>query len=231
MDYMPFRIQLAQKWIQGNGIEIGALHLPLSVSAHAQVTYIDRLTEPELRKQYPELGNSPFVEIGLIDDGEKLAKISDASQDFVIANHFIEHCGDPISTLKNFLRVLKVGGVIFMAVPDRRYTFDRDRPPTPLWHLLRDYSEGPEWSRLQHFDEWCGLVSKLEGEAKEYNKQYLLSINYSIHYHVWSDEEFKELINYCQVMLKLPFEVVEFQPTVAHYECTFILRKTDVGNL
>ena len=36
-----------------------------------------------------------------MDDGERLATIADATQDFVIANHFLEHCQDPLGALGN----------------------------------------------------------------------------------------------------------------------------------
>ena len=62
---------------------------------------------------------------------ESLATIPDGSQDFVIADHFIEHCQDPISALTIHFRVLKTGGILYMAVPDKRFTFDKDRPVTP----------------------------------------------------------------------------------------------------
>ena len=80
------------------------------------------------------------------------------SQDFIIANHFIEHTEDPIGTIKRFLTVLRPQGILYMAVPDKRFTFDLERPLTSLEHLLRDHTEGPEWSRESHFREWAQFV-------------------------------------------------------------------------
>ena len=60
----------------------------------------------------------------VIDNGETLQTLPDARQDFVVANHFLEHCQDPIGTIVNHFRVLKPGGVLFMAVPDKRWSFD-----------------------------------------------------------------------------------------------------------
>ena len=73
----------------------------------------------------------------MIDDGETLATVPDSPRDFVIANHFIEHTEDPIAhAAATTLRVLRPGGVLYMAVPDKRFTFDVDRPVTPLEHLV-----------------------------------------------------------------------------------------------
>ena len=33
------------------------------------------------------------------------------------------------------------GSILYLAVPDKRYTFDADRPVTPTDHVLRDYQE------------------------------------------------------------------------------------------
>ena len=100
------------------------------------------MTVAELRPQYHELATAPLVEVEIIDDGERLDKIADASQDFVIANHFLEHCQNPIMALRNMLRVLRVGGILFRAVPDKRYTVDVERPVTTLDHVWRDYAQG-----------------------------------------------------------------------------------------
>ena len=57
---------------------------------------------PDYASQYLTSSRTePFVPVGCIDDGERLGKIADASQDFVIANHFLEHCQDPILALLN----------------------------------------------------------------------------------------------------------------------------------
>lgn len=46
----------------------------------------------------------------------------DKSQDTVIARHILEHCLDTVETLKNWSRVLKVGGKLIVAVPDEDVT-------------------------------------------------------------------------------------------------------------
>ncbi len=104
----------AQVYLKGEGIEIGALHRPLKIPKGARVKYVDRMTVADLRKQYPELAAEKLVDADIIDDGEKLARIKNDSQDFVIANHFIEHCQDPFGAIANMLRILKSDGVLYM---------------------------------------------------------------------------------------------------------------------
>lgn len=44
------------------------------------------------------------------------------SHEIVIARHILEHCLDPVSTLKEWNKVLKVGGKLIIAVPDQGKT-------------------------------------------------------------------------------------------------------------
>src|SRR5438094_350863 len=98
------RVAIANKYLKGEGIEIGALHSPLQVPPSVCVKYVDRMTVPDLRKQYPELDGLELVNTDIIDDGERLDSIQDSTQDFVIANHFIEHCQNPMLALSNMFR-------------------------------------------------------------------------------------------------------------------------------
>jgi predicted SAM-dependent methyltransferase len=202
---------VANEYLRGAGIEIGALHHPLRVPRSATVTYVDRMTEADLRKQYPELRDEKLVPVEIVDDGEHLATIPDSSQDFVIANHFLEHCQNPVGALRNMLRVLKQGAVLYLAVPDKRYTFDIDRPLTSIEHVLRDDAEGADGSKRQHFVEWVRLVNKVEDPAEaEKRIAHLMSIDYSIHYHVWTQSELLELLLALKNKLRFEFEIELF---------------------
>ena len=216
------RSVIAAIYLKGDGIEIGALHQPLSVPPGARVKYVDRMTALELQRHYHEISTSPFVETDIIDDGEQLTKIEDGSQDFVIANHFLEHCQNPIRTFQNFLRVLKPEAVLYVAVPDKRFTFDADRPPTTIEHILRDFAEGPEWSKRQHFEEWSRLVNKAKDEHVPHEVEHLLDIDYSIHYHVWRAADLLELVTTIQRFLQFELELFLRNG----FETILILRKT-----
>jgi SAM-dependent methyltransferase len=202
------RTAIAAVFLHGDGIEIGALHQPLQVPGSARVKYVDRMPAAELRRHYEELAGTPLVEIDIIDDGEQLTTIRNETQDFVIANHFIEHCQNPILAVQNLFRVLKPGGVIYLAVPDKRFTFDANRPCTTVEHLMRDFAEGPAWSKRQHFDEWARLVNNRTDEAQiEQEIQHLIDIDYSIHFHVWRAAELLELVVTLQHLVRFELEL------------------------
>jgi len=202
------RTSIAEVYISGNGIEIGALDGPLEVPPTAEVKYIDRFPVSELRKQYPELNSAHFVDVDIVDDGEVLRTIGDASQDFVIANHLLEHCQDPIGALCNMFRVLKLNGILYMAVPDKRFTFDVGRPVTPIHHLLQDFKDGGVSSRRAAFEEWVRCVAKVEGDTEvERQIDKLMRDDYSIHYHSWTQLEVIELVLALRREMNLQFEI------------------------
>jgi|SRR5271165_1088048 len=225
------RSTLSQAFLHGSGIEIGALQKPLPVPSHVRVTYVDRLSKHDLRIHYPELRPFDLVEVDVLDNGETLATFQSESQDFVIANHFIEHSQDPIQTIKNFTRVLRSGGIIYLAVPDKRQTFDRDRDLTGLSHLVEDHICGPARSREQHYREWVTLVephfgavhSGQEAIAARVNK--LMMEDYSIHFHTFTPEAMRALLDYCIEKEEVPLAFV-FSGELGE-EMIFVLRRTD----
>lgn len=205
------RESIANMYLRGKGIEIGALHNPLQIPKSAKVKYVDRMSIPDLRKQYSDLDSRELVDVDIIDNGEQIAKIPDSTQDFVIANHFLEHCQNPIFAISNMLRVLNNGGVLYLSIPDKRYSFDIDRPVTSIEHLLRDYKEGPDWSKRQHLEEWTRRINKIKDDAEiEQQITHLINIDYSIHYHVWTQTEMLELIFTLKKKLHFNFEVELF---------------------
>lgn len=214
----------AVTYLKGSGIEIGALHRPLVVPAGIEVKYLDRYNVEDLRKHYPELAELPLVEVDIVDDGETMKTVEKESQDFVIANHFIEHCQDPISTIKNMLRVIKPGGIIYMAIPDKRYTFDKKRPLTPFNHVLTDHEKGPEKSKRQHFEEWVSLVKDVPSAEVDTEAQKLIDEDYSIHFHVWDQANMRDFFAQLQQTAQLPIEIEMMIQN--NEEVIFILRKT-----
>jgi len=206
-------------YITGSGIEIGALHSPLNISGLpvTSIRFVDRLPKEELKKQYPELSNYELVQVDIIDNGEVLDKIENGSLDFIIANHLIEHARNPMGTIGNWLSKLRSGGIVFMAVPDKHHTFDIDREVTPLQHLVADYCSDIK-ERLvhdrQHFIEWVALVNKTPANDIESRVNYLIEIDYSIHFHTFTLQSFLEMLNYLKQERKLPFVIKACADTI-----------------
>lgn len=229
--YFEARDEFAARLLFGEGLEIGPLHLPLAVPPYVKVHYVDRMPVEELREEYPELAEWELTPVDVIDDGEVLGTIPEASQDFIVANHFLEHCEDPMGTIEVHLSKLKPGGILFYAVPDKRYTFDFRRPVTSLDHVIADHEQGPERSRRAHYEEWVRLVDddatapspETNPDDSEPTADELEAARYSIHMHVWTQSEFLKLILDCRERFDEAFDIeaAARQP----YEFVVVLRK------
>jgi SAM-dependent methyltransferase len=212
------REELAIRHIHGEGIEIGAMHRPLWLPPSAHVQYVDKMTAAEIDAAVPaDLGG--IVATDVLDDAQALDKFTDASLDFVVANHVLEHIEDPVGALMNWLRVLRPGGVLLLTVPDARYTFDVARPRTTVEHVLRDHSEGPDASRIDHLREYARLAQGVSEDQLDARIAELDGQPWSIHFHVWELETFLELI----LALVLPARI-ELAQAVSD-EFSVVLRK------
>ena len=199
------RKELAVKFLQGAGLEVGALQRRLEVPNHCSVTYVDRMPLSELLLHYPELSGQPIQEPDLIDDGETLAKVGAGTQDFVIANHFLEHCENPIQTIVNLARVLKEGGILYMAVPDKRFTFDVERPVTRYAILAETFQQGRRRDRHAQYVEWAAYVNHVSPSDVHAAAQKLLNEKYSIHFNVWTLPDLLDFLARSQAEFGLPF--------------------------
>jgi SAM-dependent methyltransferase len=208
--YFNARRELAARFLFGEGLEIGPLHQPLAMPPQAKPRYVDRMQVDDLRREYPELTDWNLTPVDVVDDGEKLLTIAEESQDFIVANHFLEHCENPIRTIETHLGKLRPGGILFYAVPDKRFTFDFRRPVTPLEHMVADYEQGPERSRAEHYEQWTRLVI-IDGRETEEETvaraRELEAAAYSIHMHVWTQAEFLRLVLDCRERFGDAFDI------------------------
>jgi SAM-dependent methyltransferase len=227
--YGNLRDHMAGEFIRGTGIEIGGMQNPLFVIPGVQVKYIDRFTVEELRYQVramPLLRDKPMVPVDVIDDGATLKAVSNESQDFVIANHILEHLQNPIAAIQRHLEVLRPGGILWLGLPDKRLTFDRKRPVTPLEHLYRDYREGPAWSFHDHVREWVELVENKTGDDFDKRVAALLAEGTpNIHYHVWAQDDLAQLLQSLRKDPGLPFDIEAIVMNRIMGESLCLLRK------
>ena len=222
------RRRVADLYLHGDGIEIGALYAPLETSAN--VRYVDRLPVDDLRKQYPELAGTALTPVDVIDDGERLLSFADQSLDFIIANHLLEHCENPLGTLRVHLAKVRRGGTLYYAIPDKRNSFDVDRPITTMEHLVIDDRDGGESSRFTHYMEWAQFVNRIADPiAAERNAIQAMRIRYSIHFHVWDEAAWREFLASASDYLNGAFDVLHFDRNDT--EVITVLRRMEPGHL
>ncbi len=220
-DRKTIRADVALRFVRGEGIEIGALGWPLPLPWGVRVRYVDYLDETGLTETYCSALRDcpPPVVPDVVDDGARLASFPDASLDFVIANHMLEHVEDPIAALEHQLRVLKPRGILYLALPDARYTFDASRERTTMEHLLRDHRSGPRVSRREHYEECARLIEGHRGENVTKRVGEMEAEDLRPHFHVWEPITFAEFL----AALDLPFSLELLQASVGEF--LVVLRK------
>lgn len=224
------REAVAFDYLRGHGLEIGAFASPLKVPAEAHVTYLDRFDPEKLEREFHVAGLTPadfgfdaatLVPPDIVDDGESMAKVGDLTQDFVIANHVLEHFENPVKGFKNMLRTLKHGGILYLALPEMEHSFDRIRTPTPFEHVWRDYTDGPAWSRPMAYAEFAkvfvdngmakGLFAQKSGADRSAFEDYvadeLAQANFNIHFHAWRMVDMIDMFVQLKSKLNIGFDI------------------------
>lgn len=209
------RNQIAARYLRGNGLEIGALHNPQSVGTELNVRYVDRLTYDECCERYPELNPDQIVRPSVIDDGFMLASVASDSEDFLIANHVLEHAANPLGALLQWARVLRPGGVLFITLPIAAACFDRGRPLTSLQHLIEDHKlcaaglkEHLKTRNREHYLEWVRIsepaIAAAEGADPAPSDdvqlieraELMLEHEVEIHFHTFSEDSLRQLLDF-----------------------------------
>jgi hypothetical protein len=125
------------------GLELGPLDRPLLSNKRANVHYVDRDTWEGLVAEFSAHGHESTCNSQAIArtdvvwrDGASLAECVRRTYDFCLASHVIEHAPNMIDWLNQLTAVLREGGLINLAVPDKTRTFDHRRKPTTPAQLI-----------------------------------------------------------------------------------------------
>lgn len=132
-----------------------------------------------------------IVEPDIIDDGAALRTVRDNAFDYLIAAHVLEHVDDPISALKTWVRVVKPGGHIIIAVPDKRFCGEEMRDTTSVEHFIRDHEEGPHVSAEKHYRDFAFHLKGYSGGRLE---EYVREAEPMIHFHTFTLTSFVQFI-------------------------------------
>ncbi|HVZ10665.1 hypothetical protein [Rhodopila sp.] len=135
------------------GVEIGPWHSPLAPkSAGYHCLSLDVLDGPALRERARADPNVPDSWVERIEDVDLVGPANllldlvaekglVGKLDYLVSSHNFEHIPDPIGFFQTCGKVLKPEGVISMAIPDRRGSFDFFRPFTTLASWIQAHQE------------------------------------------------------------------------------------------
>jgi SAM-dependent methyltransferase len=213
----------------GEGIEIGALAWPLSLPRGVRCRYVDVVPTEELKRIYGEYRDL-IIPVDVLDDGQSLNSLGKESQDFIIANHVLEHVVNVIRSLQRWYEVLKPNGILYLALPDWRFTADQVRLRTPLAHLQKEFQENLAEIPIDHCIEnliaWNG-VSPEKIDAAMISK----CRKDGVHNHCWQGDDLIELLLYLHRNQICKFQLADVSlPKGIFNEFILILRKDPMGD-
>ena len=128
-------------------LEIGPLNTPLiqkeKLSDGGQVFYLDHLSTDELREKYKDDESVDVSKIVPVDfvcaDGDIIKATLGNTFDYEVASHVIEHAPNLLKFLSCIHSILTPGGSCIFIIPDKRFTFDINRPTTTFGMVLEKF--------------------------------------------------------------------------------------------
>jgi predicted SAM-dependent methyltransferase len=195
---MSLAKSLVSHYCIGRGLEIGPGKNPYCNPS--TTLFLDKFTDNNDATPRPDI----------ISDASQVPK-PDETFDYVLSSHVLEHMQDTIGTLKEWIRVLKKDGILFLLLPHADRMFDKHRSKTTLEHHILDHqniTSEPDHSHDQEIKEgWSKLWTTEEEKQKafaEYKAQWGADVwdfdfrikNGVIHFHVWTQDEIVKLLTY-----------------------------------
>lgn len=235
------------------GLEIGPWFAPLAPKSEGfNCLTLDVFDGDTLRKKAAEDPNIAPEKIPFIQDVDIVGTSTDIAQlvaarnelstfDYIVSSHNFEHLPNPVRFLEGCGQALKPGGLLSMAVPDRRACFDHFRPNSRLSEWLQAYFENRSQPTLaQQFDQ-ASVTSLHPGRRSRRKAERTLRAAYD----AWVSRKNLELTPYCDthcwtftptsfelLILELsflglsPFETLSVSPTIGN---EFFVHLRNVG--
>ena len=209
----PEKLRLAAQWLQGRGLEFGALHLPFFLDRDkVSMSYADHVTKENALKLFPELKDNysdDLVEPNFIVDlNDDFSFLSSEDFDFYIANDVIEHLANPLHFLKSVHDIMKPKSRFLLSLPDREFAFDTLRRKTTYRHIRDEFHQGVSQVSVAHIDEYIANTDTSHDPEMSLADKRIWHRNRSIHVHVWDQSSFDRLLRKSSRQLKLEWDIV-----------------------
>ena len=221
-------------------LEIGGGYNPLAPKSKGFNTKtVDHDTAENIYKKYKaQIENNIYSKNNKVEyvdyvwKGEFLDNIIKERFDIVIASHVIEHIPNVLSFLKSTSNLINNDGIVSLAVPDKRYTFDYFRYPSEFGLAVDNYnnkvskhSDGDVYNNFGYNCQKNGLSSwshndghgefKIPIKFEDIKKQMKLNDSTYVDAHKWvfTPSSFKLFISEANKLGITSLKIVDFFET------------------
>lgn len=225
--------------LSGVGLEIGPYDQPTILKSEADVRYLDWKNREQLVSECSHSELIPEIpEIDYVVASNNYRDYVEDQFDFIIANHVMEHAPNMIQWLSDISEMMKENAVLFLALPDKEFSFDRYRPDTALSHLVAEFFSGVKEIPVEHhievemyydlgfINEEMNIVDRLDWSRIQ--AAISKGPHIGIHSHVFrSSTILSKILKPLLMMGFLPLNVVDFIPARGETggEMLIVLRK------
>ena len=189
----------------GKGLEIGPGMHPTLDKKKFSISFLDYIHREAQREHCPtDVDFQRVPETDILVSSDQYTKFTSECYDYIIANHVIEHITDVIGWFRELESMLVDGGVLFLSIPDKKFTFDKYRQNTAFHHLVSDYFHKPGYSDNEHIlDVYINYDSTFIGKTfnpvskmnQDYlYKEFIRNPFIGLHRHVFSGDTFLQKI-------------------------------------
>jgi hypothetical protein len=227
-------------YFKGRGIDVGPFNLPFINNYNSKsiekLEYVDFHTPEELKLLFPEIPNFNPIKADYIHDVSTNAfNFNSEKYNFIILSHVLEHLMNPFWIIEMAFDKLEKEGVLYLGVPDCRFSDDKGRPLTEFKELLNlytkkissiseekvlDYLKSPIISQVP----WIKNI--LENGLRFTKEQLKLVVDRSFHVHVWDSYTFMKQVLDFLYLKDLKFEIIDFDLYEYNgYENIIVLKK------
>ena len=236
-----------------SGLEIGPRNSPLIHKSAGPVLYADYADADTVRANLHNTDIDPasVLDIDIVTGGGPLAPLMPHRVAYAVASHVVEHVPDLLGWLADMHGVLAPGGTLGLAIPDRRFTFDRFRAESTIAEAVEAYLQKYTRPSLrQVFDSawqsvelgvdaaWRNDIPERTGAAHRAERlapalELICRIHENGAYndaHCWvfTPASFLDLLEQAARMNLLPYTLQTFHPTELNgYEFFAVLRRAD----
>jgi hypothetical protein len=117
--------------LEKQGLEIGPLDKPIVPKIGTGVLYADHLPTDKLRDKYRDnelVSNDHIQDVDIVIGPSGMRDgVGSRRLNYVLASHVIQYIPNPLGWLNEIHGFMEPGGILSLAIPDKRYCLDRLR--------------------------------------------------------------------------------------------------------